>query len=98
LGADHRVAGEGHLLAGVKMRTVKAAPTSSGGSTKVVFERSISRVICSISSSVRPSASGKTASGFPPKGVAVKMSACKKRYSPVASYCFGWAGARTLCA
>src|SRR5262249_36847750 len=58
----------------VKMRKRASASSSVGFCTKTVSERFISRAIASISSSVRPSPSVKTASGLPAKRVLVKTS------------------------
>jgi len=53
---------------GVKIRIFTTAALSVGGNTNTVSERFISRAICCNSTSVRPSASGNTATGFPPNG------------------------------
>src|SRR5262249_55027562 len=63
----------GTSLAGVKMRTLRVCPTSDG-KTNELSEKLNSRAICCICCSERPSAWGRTASGFPPNRVSVKRS------------------------
>ena len=73
---DADQAGEkGISRVGVKNRRRYSAEGSVGGSTNTVSERFISRAIFCISQTSRPSASGITATGFPPKTVSVKTSA-----------------------
>ena len=57
----------------VKIQTFLEFPFS-GGKTNVLSEKLNSLAICSICFVVRPSASGKTASGFPPNRLVVKTS------------------------
>ena len=64
----------GSSVAGVKIR-IRACPSLSGGSTKTVSERFISRASLCICSVSRPRPSVKTASPFPASGVSVKTSA-----------------------
>jgi hypothetical protein len=61
---------------GVKMRTRRVCPRSAGR-TNVLSAKLNSRVICCICPSVRPAASGSTASWLPPKRVSVKTSQMK---------------------
>jgi hypothetical protein len=58
----------------VKMRTRAVCAGSSGGRTNVVSLRLNSAASDCISASLMPVASGKTASGLPPKRVVVKTS------------------------
>src|SRR5688572_13915452 len=61
------------------MRRRRVWRGSAAGSTKTVSERFSSRAILGMKRSSRPSASGNTASGLPPKRWSVKTSAVRKR-------------------
>ncbi len=58
------------------MRTRRVFP-SSGGSTNEVSEKLNSRAMRCICASESPRASGRTASGLPPKIASVKTSQCR---------------------
>ena len=62
----------------LKMRTRAVFAGSAGGSTKVVSLRLNSAASDCMSASLRPRASGKTASGLPPKRRSVKTSTVTK--------------------
>ena len=64
---------KGISFVGVKIRTRRVCPASAG-STKVLSEKLNSRAICCIRRLERPRASGRTASGLPPKRRSVKTS------------------------
>ena len=65
---------KGSSTSGVKIR-IRACPPDSGGSTKTVSEKFISRASFNIVSSSTPRPSVKTASWFPVKASSVKTSA-----------------------
>src|SRR3954462_2088269 len=68
----------GTSAVGGKIR-MRACPSPSGGSTKTVSDRFVSRARRCISSSPSPRPSVKTASAFPASGVSVKTSATTYR-------------------
>jgi hypothetical protein len=69
---------KGISLLRLKMRTRAVLALSAGGSTNVVSLRLNSAASDCISASVMPWASGKTASGLPPKRRSVKTSTVTK--------------------
>jgi len=65
----------GSSTPGVKMRNRQAWPDASAGNTNTVSDMLNSRATRRICAGSSPRPSGKTASGFPPKGRSVKTSA-----------------------